>query len=189
MAIQDIDFAKQTLKSNSTTHDQLKKTKPFSRYLMIFFLGYSLGIYSGFYVYKFKHLEETLIKNPDSLEESHISQKQENLSKFSNISKQEGEFLIFLGAFPPKRASEILRVLKKEEIISSLPFSLCIGFNEKDSIDTKAGVFRIPSMDGKIHKLYLGCFLTENHAFSAIQQLKKIEILNRQNLEVVQIVQ
>ncbi len=190
MAIHDIDFAKKTLKSNQNTSNKPKKTQSFSRYIIIFFLGYSLGLYSGFYLFKFKHLEETLIKNPDTLEESEKSyKKQENFSNFSNISKKEGEYLIFVGALSPKRASEIIRSLKKEELFSSFSFSLCKGFNEKDSIETKMGIFRIPSLDGKIHKLYLGCFLTENQAFEAIRQLKNIEILNKQKLEVVQIVE
>ncbi|MFN3604662.1 MAG: hypothetical protein ACK4UJ_08140 [Leptonema sp. (in: bacteria)] len=185
MAIQDIDFAKQISKEKKPNFKESKQNKSLQLYLFIFFLGYTFGVYSGFQLSKFKQLEENLIVNPDKLEENHQSIPQNfNNTSTNATSHQEGTFLIFLGNFSPKKSSELIKSLKSESLYNSFSFYECKGLIEKDF---KKGIFRVPSLDGKVHKVYVGCFLTEEEAVYAIEQLKSIKQWIQQKFEIVQI--
>lgn len=186
MAIQDIDFAKpiQKEKRDPNQENNTKKNKNLSWKLIIFFLGYTFGIYSGFQLAKLKHIEQNLIKNPDTLETETKAPEEQ----FSNISSNNtGEYLIFLGMYTPKKSSEIAKSLKNDEDFQNTIFHTCKGLTEKNKINFQSGIFRIPVNEGKMHKIYLGCFVSEEEARQVVENLRKIKEFYKKNLEIIQI--
>lgn len=185
MAIQDIDFAKTIQKEKIPNQAiTIKKNKNLSWKFIIFFLGYTFGIYSGFQLAKLKHIEQNLIKNPDTLDTKTEIQKDE----FSNISSNTtGEYLIFLGSYTPKKSSEITKSLKNDENFQNISFHICKGLTENNRINFQSGIFRIPVNEGKMHKLYIGCFVSEEDARKEIENLKRIKEFYKKDLEVIQI--
>lgn len=189
MAIQNIDFAKKIEKDiNPSRKREIKSSQSkISWFLIVFFIGFTLGFIAGFQFFKLKHIEENLIKNPDQLkesqdisleenEESNVHQEENNNNDiiYANISKEKGDIIILLGNFDAKRSSEIIKYLKIKNIMQQFQFYSCEGLEQYQAFRNNGGIYRIPSDDGKFHKIIIGCFLNKENAHKVLEELKQI---------------
>ncbi len=187
MAIENIDFAKKRLDLEPTTSKKKDTKQPKSKiswFLIVFFLGFSVGFFAGFQFFKLKHIEENLIKNPDKLNEPeenlntykepehNKSQEKSNEIAYANVSK--GKMIIYIGKYNAKRSSEIIKYIKSKEFTNQFEFHSCEGLENFQAFKNSGGIYRIPVEEGKYHKIILGCFLDKESAMEVLKELKKI---------------
>ncbi len=177
MEAHNIDFARRIELQEKTNKKNTKSSKV-SWYFIIFFIGFSLGVYTGFQLFKLKHLEETLVKNPDKLPQDITTDKETNESfnttsakdykegsiEYSNVSNPEGDYIIYLGKFNAKYSSEIIKYLKNKDVFKNKHFYPCKHLEEYSYLKENPILYQIPTEKGKYHKIIIGCFLSEEEA-------------------------
>ncbi len=188
MEAHNIDFAKRIELQEKTNKKNTKSSK-FSWYFIIFFIGFSLGVYTGFQLFKLKHLEETLVKNPDKLPNDITTIKQSNESfnttstkdskeeeiEYSNVSNLKGEYLIYLGKFNAKYSSEIITYLKNKDVLKIKDVYPCKHLEEYSYLKENPILYQIPTEKGKYHKIIIGCFLSEEEAKQFLDKIISLD--------------
>jgi len=187
MAIENIDFAKKRLDLEPTESKKKDPKQPKSKmswFLIVFFLGFSVGFFAGFQFFKLKHIEENLIKNPDQLtepdenlntyKEPEKNKNQENHSEIAYANVSKGKMIVYIGKYNAKRSSEIIKYIKSKELSNRFEFYSCEGLENFQAFKSSGGIYRIPIEEGKYHKIILGCFLDKESAMDVLRELKKI---------------
>lgn len=196
MGIQNIDFAKK-IELNEKESKPLKqnnKKNKVSWYFIIFFLGFTFGFYSGYQIFKLKHLEENLVKNPDTLDtneskKSEISDtKNADANTFSNISTMTGDYIVFLGVYNAKRSSEIIKYLENKKVFDNHKFYPCSNLNDFNTSKSNGSIYRIPIENGKYHKILIGCFIEKIEADNFLKELIRFnkDFFNKSEVYLIQ---
>lgn len=77
--------------------------------------------------------------------------------------------IIRIGAFRPARAGELARSLNAIPELAKLPYHSCRGISDLNP--SRSHVFPVPADDRKTHRLFAGCYTTQDEARQALDIL------------------
>ncbi|MCS7204370.1 MAG: hypothetical protein NZ853_01585 [Leptospiraceae bacterium] len=194
MSIQNIDFAKK-FKTETTQKPVQKKdvyAKKYKLHFVFFLLGFVLGTLITYQIMKFKEIEKNLIINPDRFEEgpgaTNITTKKKISSNVvvSNVPQRNADVMVFLGIYPAKQSSEIIRYLQDKQVLANANIVPCSKL-ENYPLFKQGAIFRIPVKNGEHQKLAIGCFYSHDEALELLKSLKKINPTLFAESEIIQI--
>lgn len=83
---------------------------------------------------------------------------------------ETASLIIRIGAFRPSRAGELVRSLNNLAELERIPFHQCNG--REDLNPGRTHVFAVPTEDGKVHRLFAGCYRSPEEAKKALTVLQ-----------------
>lgn len=87
----------------------------------------------------------------------------------SRADNRPAALIIRIGAFRPARAGELARSLNAIPELARLPYHACRGISDLNP--SRTHVFPVPADDRKTHRLFAGCYTTQEEARQALDIL------------------
>lgn len=185
--MQNIDFSRRIQHNagmvsegrNSATESVPGKNRCYFFAIALSFLFFSGGVYSGFQLHRVQHIEENLVRYPDT-PEGESDSPEENGSSFSNIAEEktretaEGNYIILVGSYSPDKAARVAGELNGLPEVRSPGFGACRNMREDDP--GRPPVFRTDSSRSGMQDVYAGCYSSESSGRRALDEIRRSSV-------------